>query len=190
MKKLSWSIPSGKMGGCESWEINFEDMTIEHSHTGVHNLDINMAETAQWVIEENVKQLQESINQIDEKLNVKETKHEPIQDGYRIIEPPTEKMKQILLNKKEEKEKELNELLNLDILVSLRNKKNNKGDILLEKLNNLKKDWKSLDKEYKLIYHLDSVNIQKQVLLDKMKAIEQIFRMLGMNVHDNNLIIK
>lgn len=99
---LDFYVNSGLQGGYRGLSVDTERVRIiDLNELSSPITDANIL-PAKDCVEHNINSLNEYIANIDLKLRVTQTKCIPILDGYKLIEPPTEKKKALLLKKKNE----------------------------------------------------------------------------------------
>lgn len=117
--KLSWKEDNGKVGGKKAIDVDFDKKQVSLS-TGKpfskpHGFSKDNLKEIQWVIENNIEFTKEEIKRFKYKLSIKETTYVQIDNGYKIFEPPTDKMKKIWKEKIETLKANLETFSNINI---------------------------------------------------------------------------
>lgn len=99
---LDFYVNSGLQGGYRGLSVDTERVRIiDFNEVSSPITDDNMS-PARDCVEHNIKSLNEYVANIDLKLRVTQVKRIPIPDGYKLIEPPTEKKKALLIKNRDE----------------------------------------------------------------------------------------
>ena len=113
---------SGKQGGSEGLKVDFKKKMIHPTHRASEKFSLDNLEEIQWAIDGRMAELKTEISRIKEKLNLKEVKRVPIQDGYKIISPPSDKIKEILKEKLKKSKQEYQDLDSIELKKILKEK--------------------------------------------------------------------
>lgn len=105
---------TGKQGGQEGYDVNFSEKIIYYSHGNPESFSKDNISIVQFVIEENIKNIQAKILKIIEQLSITKETYIPIPDGHKILLPLTDKMRKSLILKKESIEEDLLVLSKID----------------------------------------------------------------------------
>jgi hypothetical protein len=89
-KEIEWFEEDGCLGGQRGLVFDLETKLITKWNGVVEELSKHNIDDVRWVIDMNVKSINERIGNIHSKLNQKETKHIKIDGGYKISEPLNE----------------------------------------------------------------------------------------------------
>jgi len=89
-KEIEWFEEDGCLGGQRGLVFDLETKLITKWNGVVEKLSKDNIDDVRWVIDMNVKSINERIANIHSKLNQKETKHIKIEGGYKISEPLNE----------------------------------------------------------------------------------------------------
>jgi hypothetical protein len=89
-KEIEWFEEDGCLGGRRGLVFDLETKLITKWNGVVEELSKHNIDDVRWVIDMNVKSINERIGNIHSKLNQKETKHIKIDGGYKISEPLNE----------------------------------------------------------------------------------------------------
>lgn len=114
--KIEYFEPSGKQGGCEGYEVDFDKKMLYPSHGRPEKFSLDNAEDIQWVIEGNIQETKDEIKRINEKLALTKEKRVPIDGGYKLLVPPTERTKEILNAKLKANKDMLAKLKSLNVM--------------------------------------------------------------------------
>lgn len=97
---IEWSEESGNLGGREGVKILIKEKEIIYFNKKVKKIGEEDKYTIKYTIEKNLKHISERLEEIQKRLDQKETKQIKIDNGYIISEPLSDKKRELLMNEK------------------------------------------------------------------------------------------
>lgn len=114
-KEIEWYVNDGCLGGLRGLSYDLETNTITKWNGEIESLSHNNIEDVRWVLKNKKDSLNIRLDNIRTRLKQTETVHIKIENGYKILEPLTEKQRNILESKMEEIYKELEFLNSIEL---------------------------------------------------------------------------
>ena len=107
---IEWYPETGNLGGCKGLTIDFDNNLVTNWKGVEGSLDEWDVAEILWAIEENIKNEVLVLAKINKRLAVTKTRRERIENGYKIIEPLSDKGRERYLTNKEAHSSALNNL--------------------------------------------------------------------------------